>query len=161
MSKYKDKIGRYRTKSLFCEFPVEGYSPVFTLESEDKEWEGNTMRSMRAMYVSYDDDWSFAKDAFGGWEQWEAVKESAVVAPVVEGWERERFERMKQEAIAEAVKQSKDGNFAASKWIATKGWETKRGRPSKEEVEGERKKQAKANGTMDEHYDRMLRLVKG
>ena len=145
MSKYKDAQGRYLTRALFKETTDtemrKKFSPEFTL----KEHDITGYKSMRALYLSYDDptEYRFAMEVLGSWDHWQKLSNSTwFQEDYLDAWRFELEIKLRSQGIQTMKGLALDKNKDAAKWLAQGGWSTsnaKRGRPSKEEVEGERK----------------------
>lgn len=157
---YKDVCGRYRTVSLFSEFPTEGYSPIYTLS-----YQSSSLPSLPQLYLSISDptEYEFAQAAFGSWEQWEKICGNKLLSTYIEKWRAELAVKLKSEALIKLKANAEKGDTGALKYLANEEYKKQkavRGRPSKEEVEGEKKRMARESGDIESHYDRMLKVVK-
>lgn len=169
-----DKMGRYRTTSLFWEHRkgesgAEKYPPLFTTKEKDLEVDGVTYRSLKVIYFSYDhipsNEYEFAMDIFGSWDHWIWITTKSQLKGMFQAWRDELEIKIKANAIRTIIQQSRDPEkgLQAARLIASgehKG-EAKRGRPSKAEVERQLKIEAGVRDTLDEDMERLgLRVVK-
>lgn len=166
-----DKMGRFRTTSLFWEYrkDAEKYPPLFTTKDRDYTVDGVTYRSLKAIYFSYDhipsNEYEFALDVFGSWEHWIWITTKSQLKGMFASWREELEIKIKANAIRTIIQQSRDPEkgLAAARMIASgehKG-ETKRGRPSKAEVERERKIEAGVRDNLEADMERIgLSVVK-
>lgn len=166
-----DKMGRYRTSSLFWEYrkDAEKYPPLFTTKETDLEVDGVTYRSLKAIYFSYDhiphNEYEFAMDVFGSWDHWIWITTKSQLKAMFSAWREELEIKIRANAVRTIITQSRDPEkgLAAARMIASgehKG-EAKRGRPSKAEVERERKIAAGVRDTLEEDMERLgLKVVK-
>jgi len=166
---YKDKMGRYRTQSLFHEFksmrkPGDNFNPIYTL----KHLKTSTLPCLKDIYMDSDDptEYAFAIKAFNSWDQWQKIKNNKALNPYMEGWHEELEIKIRSNALSSIVKESSTGksSFNAAKFLATGEWKKqhKRGRPSKIEVEKERRIQAKLVEEFDSDAERIgLRVIDG
>lgn len=139
----KDTTGRPLTQSLFLELGYRTEYAVFTLNEEDKEYQGKIYPSLRRFYLASEDptEYQFAKDCLLGWNHWIRITENKNITPHVQNW-REEMEVALRSAGALATlnmaTSDTSPNFQAAKWLADKGWDKNRvGRPSKQEQERE------------------------
>jgi hypothetical protein len=160
MSKFKDKQGKWLTQALFLEM---GYKPqaMFTLDDEDKEYNGKTYPSLKRLYLELDDptEYSVATAHLGGWAHWKRLRGNKLLAKHLDEWQDELNVKLTAKGVALAIQIATDGGtFQAAKWLADTGWEKRiAGRPSKEDVESELKKQTRDS---DDFGADILRMVK-
>lgn len=163
-SQMKDRIGRYRTQSLFWETRSDekGYIPLFTRKNYDHTVDGIVYPSLKKIYLSYDHvpefEYEFAMDIFGTWEHWQMFATDSIFRKDVKEWRQELEIKIKADAIRGVILASKGDDakgVQAMRYLADKGYSPKRGRPSKDEVERERKIAA---GIKDDLADDMARL---
>jgi hypothetical protein len=160
MSKFKDKQGKWLTQALFLEM---GYKPqaMFTLDDNDKKYEGKTYPSLKRLYLSLDDptEYMVASKHLGGWNHWKRLRGNKLLAKHLDEWQDELNVKLTAKGVALAIQIATDGGtFQAAKWLADTGWEKRiAGRPSKEDVESELKKQTRES---DDFGADILRMVK-
>lgn len=162
----KDKQGRYRTRSLFWEYRVDGYDPVFTL----KEYDYKGYISLRKKYLEIADptEYKFATRMFGSWEHWDRIKDVPWFNELLTEWRNELkvrlssdvFHRMQDLAKKNAGSPQGMGadKFIFDNFVKDKDTSKpapKRGRPSKEEVKGAVKQAAKSK---QEYLDDAARI---
>ena len=165
MNKYKDDQNRYLTRALFKEtsdlMSRKKFSPEFTLKEHDIKG----YKSMRALYLSYDDptEYTFAIEVLGSWDHWQKLSNCTWFKDdYLEPWRFELEIKLRAQGINVMKGLALDKNKDAAKWLAQGGWgATKRGRPSKEEVEGERKIRARLKDDIEADAERLgIRVVK-
>ena len=168
--KMKDKLGRYRTMSLFREFYLneEGsdLEPVYCLKDEDPQ---GKLPSLKQMYMEIGDptEYEFAIQAFGSYQHWLKIKNARAIKKFVEDWPIELEVKLRSEGIRSVVDEALNGKskFNAAKFLAKGEWKeshSKRGRPSKEEVEREVKIAAKLDAEIGADAQRLgLSVVNG
>lgn len=138
----KDKMGRFRTQSLFIEYKNDKYPAPFTLKDVDHKG----AVSMRMTYLDISDptEYSTAIALLGpqGWRHWCLLVECKWFKPHIKRWrnelkmkfESDRFQEMQLVAINQ---NGTPAGVAATKWLAdrysNKGSSPKRGRPSQDE----------------------------
>ena len=163
---FRDNDGRFKTYSLFVEYPKDSCSPFWTLKDQDIEVNGVTYPSLKKIYFSYDHipeyEYDFAMETLGTWDHWVKLTKSGLKSHFTE-WRAELEIRNRARAIKAIIKTTKEGGAAganAAKYLAEKGYASKRGRPSKEEVERERVVAAGADKELEDDLERIgLRVV--
>lgn len=164
--KYKDAQGRFLTRALFKEtsdlMSRKKFSPEFTL----KEYDITGYKSMRALYLSFDDptEYKFAMEVLGSWDHWQKLSACTWFKEDLEAWRFELELKLRSQGITTMKDLATvDRNKDAAKWLAQGGWNTsstpKRGRPSKQEVEGERKIQARMKNDIEDDAKRLGIIV--
>lgn len=89
MKTFKDRMGRWRTKSLFVEMnDDENFAPLFTLGEYDTK-EGHISLKKKYLEMSDISEYNFAKSMLGSIECWEKICSSPVILPHVEQWRKE------------------------------------------------------------------------
>ena len=135
---FKDSQGRYRTQSLFIEYPHESYPAYFTLKKQDK----NGAISLYRKYMAIGDptEYQVAIQLLGSWDHWQALTRSKWFRIHLTGWRKELKTRMESDRYYEMVDNLGDpkARVQATKWLADRyggssDQVSKRGRPSKEE----------------------------
>lgn len=168
----RDKMGRFRTESLFCEtidkdqIEKAGLEPVFSLKATDHEWRGKPMPSMKALYMQYRDptEYVFALAVLGSWKHWEKLCKARWFQPFLNEWRTELEMKVRAEAVAKMIEQAKNGDRKAMEWVASGGWRTRQGagRPSKAEKDAAIRAEAGLDAGIRADAERLgLRLVKG
>lgn len=161
---FKDKLGRWRTRSLFKEFHSHNpeYPPVFTL----KEYEEGGLPSVRQLFLSYKDPtgYKFAKEVLGSYEHWKKLLDTDWFPQYLEEWQAELEVKLVSDSLLK-IKEISIGPsaqaFNAAKYLAEKGWEpVKQGRPKKSDKDKTAKVQAGIEAEVEEDLQR-IRLVKG
>jgi hypothetical protein len=163
----KDKVGRYRTTSLFWESRHPDYEPLYSIKEYDLEKPEGTYPSLKMIYLSYDHipgyEYDFAKDIFGTWDHWVKLCNISQLRTDIQDWRDELDIRIKSQSLKAMMMASRDNDAKgvnAAKYLAEKGYEKKRGRPSKEEVSRETKIQSAANKELEADMERVgLKLV--
>lgn len=158
----KDKQGRYRTRSLFWEYKVDGYDPVFTL----KEYDYKGCLSLRRKYLEIADptEYEFAKRMFASWEHWDRIKDVPWFNELLEDWRKElnvklnseMYHNMKQVVDKDPCSSLGVGatKFIHDNYVKRKA-APKRGRPTKEEVKGAVKQAAKSKSEYEDDAARI------
>jgi hypothetical protein len=167
----KDKMGRYRTQSLFWEFRHPEMDALFTLKDDDIIRDDVSFLSLKKIYFLYDHvphlEYEFAKDVFNSWEQWMRISNESIpeIRDVIKEWREELDIKLKAESLKNLITCSKAKDirgFNASKYLAEQGYAQKRGRPSKAEVERERKVQAGVSKELESDMERLgLTVING
>lgn len=142
---YKDKMGRWRTQSLFKEFYLnseESLLPVFTLKEHDSVClrTDRLLPSMRQLFLRYRDPtgYTFAKEVLGSYDHYLALLKTEWFPTHLEKWIDELEVKIKSESlkkIRDVAGGSSGQSFNAAKFLATESWIDKKGRPSKKEIE--------------------------
>ena len=153
---FKDKMGRYRTASLFIEHKHEDYPAPFTL----KQYDHRGRVSMYRKYMEYADptEYSVAKGLLGSWKHWQQLCECSWFTPLLEEWREELNAKLALERFREATKAAENGNVTATKWLDDKyGLKvpSKRGRPSKDERKAHLKAVTKEMDMITEEAERL------
>ena len=158
-SKFKDKMGRYLTQSLFLEYQYDHEVAIYTLKDNDYEFEGKMFPSLRKLYLEMMDptEYEFANKYLWGWEHWQRIVENKQMFAHIQRWQEELEVKIRAQAVKRML--NLDGNFNAVKWAADGHWNVRRGRPTKAERERERKIRDRAvEETMDD-ASRIAHLV--
>jgi hypothetical protein len=141
---------------------------VYTLKDHDHEG----FPSLYRLYMEYNDptEWTFANGCLENWQHWEKLLNCNWFKPYAERWRKELELRMKSEALARILSESKTTSkesFAASKYLLEKGWEPKesfknqRGRPSKDEVKKAAQEIAQMDKRLEDDLNRITNLPLG
>ena len=140
---FKDDQGRYRTQSLFCEFPHEAYPAYFTLKKRDHTKNRKKYISLYLKYMEIADptEYQVAVRLFGSWDHWTALTKSKWFGDHLTGWREELKAKLESERFYEmhgVATQNKGSAQAvqATKWLADRYGSkatAKRGRPSNAE----------------------------
>jgi len=124
MNKFKDKMNRWRTLSLFKEtatYPQEHV--LFTFEEA------------RELFVECNDPtgYKFATTHLGGWKHFSLLRNSKALTEQVDIWEAELEIKLRSEAVGNMIDLSKgERGYQASKFLVDGGWLKKgAGRPTK------------------------------
>ena len=178
-SELKDKMGRFRTQSLFWEYAFINnvreeeniLDPIFTLKDQDIVKEGITYPSLKKIYLSYDHvpgfEYEFAIDVFNSWDHWVKLADNSTadIKAHIRSWREELEIKLKAKAIKSIMQTSLMDDakgFNAAKYLADKGYTPTRGRPSKEELERHKKVEAGVNKELEEDMARLgLSVVNG
>ncbi len=158
-----DTMGRPLTQSLFLEFGYNVQYAVFTLNDDDKVYQGKTYHSLKKWYLEIGDptEYEFAKKCLLGWRHWKRICENALFKPYLEEWRDELEVALRSEGILSVMSQSED-NFQAAKWIADKGWDKKAvGRPSKADKEREASIRDRLGDALEADVIRMEKFTNG
>lgn len=172
-SEMLDKMGRYRTKSLFWELRKidneEKYEPLFTTKDRahtvpTPDRKGMvTYPSLKQIYMSYDHipnfEYEFAMDVFGSWQHWEHLCETTSVGTYIKVWREELTTKLKAEALKNLISASKENSTSginASRYLADEGYIPKKvGRVTKEEKIKQAKLAAGVRDTLAEDMERL------
>lgn len=162
-SKLLDTMGRPLTQGLFLEIGYDTKYAIFTLNDDDKMYEGVKFPSLKKMFLSCEDptEYEFATKYLLGWRHWLRMNENVVLRKEFDVW-REEFEvKMRSDAIRSIVDMTAEGsNFQAAKWLADRGWDKRgAGRPSKAESEREKRINSKLGHEFGNDIDRMDNIV--
>lgn len=140
---FKDKMGRYRTKSLFIETPLDPYPAFFTRKLYDFTKNGVEYKSLYLKYMEIADptEYQVAIRLFGSWDHWQALTRSKWFGEHLTGWREELKIRLESDRYYEmqGVATNDKGSaqaVQATKWLAERYGDketAKRGRPSKAE----------------------------
>ena len=163
---YKDKMGRWRTKSLFKEFYLNEELPVFTLKEADDTCNktGALLPSMRQVFLSFKDPtgYQFAKEVLGSYEHWKKLSRVSWFRQHLEDWLEELETKLRSEGL-EKIKEIAVGEtgqaYQAAKFLANEDWKDKKGRPKKADIERKIREHAGIESEIEDDYER-LRLVK-
>jgi len=158
--RFRDKMGRYRTQSLFREMAygkLANHGPLYTLKDEDPQ---EKLPSLKRLYLESNDptEYEFAIAAFGEWNHWKLISELAWMQDYVYQWRAELEIKMRSEAVRVILEESRSGKgkYNAAKFISDAGWKPKsRGRPSKAEVTQQAKIQVGINASIAEDLERI------
>lgn len=178
-SELKDKMGRYRTLSLFWEYAFMNNNreeenvidPLFTIKDQDIVRDDILYPSLKKIYMSYDHvpgyEYEFAMDVFNSWNHWDKLASTSTsdLKNMIKGWREELEIKLKAQAIKSLISTSRMDDakgFNAAKYLADKGYAPQRGRPSKEEVEKEKRIQAGVSKDLEEDMKRLgLSVITG
>lgn len=158
-SKYTDKQGRYRTRSLFVETigkdqKKAGFTPLYTLKGDPKYID------LHDLYIQSGDptEYIFAMKAFDSWQHFKHLESLAWFRYHLQEWREELEVKLRSDGIRALAEASAEGTrgISAAKFLADRGWEKKRGRPSKDEVEREKRIQAQMQEELHEDAARLL-----
>lgn len=134
-------MGRPLTQSLFLEIGYNTQYAIFTLNDEDKEYEGKTYIALKKLFLECEDptEYKFAKKYLLNWQHWQRLNDNRILEPYFREW-REELEVLLRSDAVKSIRDMTAGaeNFQAAKWLADRGWDKRgAGRPSKSEVERE------------------------
>lgn len=141
MSKFRNSSNTKYLQGLFFEQTLADKSTVlYTLKDEDHM--GYPSLYQKYMAVSDPTEYKFATEWLDGWEHWEGLCNCSWFKPYVARWRRELALKIKSEALASIIKESRStssNSYQAAKFLVNGEWEEKRGRgrPSKQEVKEE------------------------
>lgn len=158
--KLLDTMGRPLTQSLFLELGYNTDYALFTLNDDDKLYQGKTYYSLKKLYLEIGDpsEYEFAKACLLGWRHWKRLQENKLIRPHIEEW-REEIEVMRRSEGILSIADQAEGNFQAAKWLAERGWDKRgAGRPSK--VEKKREEMMKERISENVFSDNILRMEK-
>lgn len=151
-------------KGLFYEMTGADKTGVkYTLKEEDHLG----YPSLSRLYLETADptEYQFAKTYLESWEHWQQLLACNWFKEHVAKWRIELEVKMKSEAIANIIRDSRDKGsktrFTANKFIVEKGWEPKegqgktRGRPSKEQISQAAADLALESSRLQEDFERI------
>ena len=161
-SPYKDKLGRWRTQSLFKEFYTpnrEEYPPIFTL----KEYDEGGLPSMRQLFLGCNDPtgYVFAKEILRSYEHWRKLCSLPWFQEHLTAWKEELEIKLVSDGLLKLkdISRGTDGSaLKASIYLIEKGWEPKKGRPKKEDIEKAARVAAGVEAEVEDDLQR-IRLV--
>ena len=148
MSKFCNRTSKFRNSSntrylqalFFEQSGADKTNVVYTLKDEAHM----SYPSLYEHYMTVADptEYKFATEWLDGWEHWESLCNCAWFKPIVARWRRELSLKIKSEALASIISESRSASsnsYQASKFLVNGEWEEKsrRGRPSKAEVKQE------------------------
>jgi len=153
----KDKMGRFRTVSLFVENKLPDYVAPYTL----KDYDHKGAMSMYLKYMEYSDptEYSVALGLLGSWKHWVALTSADWFKPYIEQWRAELKQKLAYERFTEmanAAITKKD--LRATKWLDEKYGikpPTKRGRPTKAEKDAHLKEYKEEQSMIAEEAERL------
>jgi len=137
-TKFKDTQGRFRTQSLFIEYPHENYPAHFTLKKRGHKG----MVNMYAKYMEIADptEYQVAMQLLGSWDHWQQLARTKWFTTRLTGWREELKTSMESDRYYEMLSKvpSEKAGVQATKWLAdrygaSEDMPHKRGRPSKDE----------------------------
>lgn len=158
---FKDVGGRMLTQGLFLELGYKS-TAVFTLDDQDKEYNGKTYPSLKRIYLEHEDvtEYDFATTHLLGWKHWQRICKNKVLGEHVAEWREELELKIRSQAIHDIIATSaEDKGFQAAKWLAEKGWVKKgAGRPTKDTAEHDARMEQRLNDEFGEDLDRLNEL---
>jgi len=169
-SKFRDKMHRYRTKSLFVEASTKeavavGLLPMFTLSPYVK----GGLPSMRDHFIQSNDPTGYttALAMLENWDHWQKIFRNKFFMEHLEVWQEEQAIKMRSEAIKSmhvtAVTEGSKG-ITAAKYIAEEGWTKKDTRPLSDRAraihEDKKEKKAKVADHIEQDSARVLEMIK-
>ena len=94
---YKDKMGRYRARSLFWEMRDESMEPIWCMKDYDLVKGDITYPSLKKIYMAYDHvpgaEYDFAMEHFGSWDHWiklcNSNDTSTRIKDMIQAWRNE------------------------------------------------------------------------
>lgn len=168
---YKDKMGRWRTQSLFVEVLEQlGRTPDETPPFSLRGREGFIDAKQTFLNERDPTGYKWATRYLGSYDHLKRLMTSAWFQDIYNDWLSELHILMQSEAIDRIREIAETGQptqaLAASKYIAERGWESKtapkRGRPSKDEVKGALKEAIRLTEEEEEDFKRVgLSVIEG
>lgn len=165
---WKNSIGHWLTKAIFFEQDDgEKNYARYTLKDEDHISKGILYPSLKNIFLASffvdPTEFSFAKQALGGWQHWKAIKS--------QGWFKDYYGEWLEEAevmvqsihlenlLKEAADPKNKNYYNASKYLLEKGWipkeKSKTGPRTQKQIAQETKKQLEENKVIREDFDRL------
>ena len=135
---FKDTQGRFRTQSLFIEYPHENYPAHFTLKKKGMKGYVN----MYAKYMEIGDptEYQVAVQLLGSWDHWQQLCRTKWFTLRLHGWREELKTKMESDRYYEMAGKvdSEKAGVQATKWLAdrygaSEDMPHKRGRPTSDE----------------------------
>jgi hypothetical protein len=154
----KDTMGRPLTQGLFLEIGYDTKYAVFTLDDEDKTYNGVVYPSLKKLYLSCEDptEYKFAKTYLLNWQHWKRLNANKVLKEYFDEWREELEIMLRSEGVLNILDMQTEGNFQAAKWVADRGWEKRgAGRPLKADVQREVRINERIADALNEDVDRM------
>lgn len=139
-NKFKNNSGKWRTFSLFFEYPTKDVEPVYTLAKYDKEKDGKTFPSLYQLYMQCLDptEFLFAEEHLGGPDHLRALRKAPTFRKELDSWKADLELKLQALALRNIVKASVDeankNTFQANKLLLDKGWQEKRTKTDKDKV---------------------------
>ena len=132
LDSFKDKCGRWRSRSLFIEFAHPDYPAYFTLDDDDKTVDGVTYISAKRKYLEYKDPYehTFATAVFGSYPCWDACCSSPDLRDHIESWREELQLLLRSIGVSQLVRKAESGDVAAAKHLASFSTRQKGNRPA-------------------------------
>lgn len=165
---FYNAIGHFFLRELFFETTnADKTNVVYTLKKRDHTYNGITYKSLYLLYMQENDptEYRFATKYLANWDHWLRLQECPWFKEHLESWRNELEVRMKSQALAKIMAESKAGGkeaFSASKYLLEKGWEPKntKGRPSKEDIKAAAKDQLESLQRVTNDAERLgIKLV--
>ena len=139
-NKFKDDKGRYITQGLFLELGYKTDLAYYTLDGEDKTYNGKVYKSLKKLFIEMRDPtgYIFANEYLFDWNHWKRIKNNSILKAHVNDWEEELELAITSDGIQTIIAAALDSNsYQAGKWLADRGYAVKKvGRPSKESIDG-------------------------
>ena len=160
-SRFKDKMGRFVTLSLFYELATDKSFAVYSLGEEDREIDGVVYPSLKKLYLESMDPtgYRFAKKHLFNWKHWVKLKANQkLYDDHFSDWEDEMEVFLKSDAISSIIIQA-DDSFPAAKFVACKEWEKRAGRPTKDEIKREDRIAEKIADEFEDDIERLGNVV--
>lgn len=163
-TKLKDGRGHPLTQGLFLEIGYNTEFAVYTLDDDDKEYNGKVYPSLKKLFLAHEDpvEYDFATTYLLGWKHWQRLNANKSLKSHFEEWREELELKLRSQAAQDILNLvAEEKSFQAAKWLADKGWDKRTaGRPSKAEIEKEKAFQTRLQNEFAEDVAR-LSLVKG
>jgi hypothetical protein len=119
---FRDERGTFYTQGLFLEIGYDADTAVYTLQHDDREYNGKWYPSIRRLYLETSDptEYKFARRFFYSWEHWQRIAASKVFAEHIASWRAELAVLLRARAVDSIIAQSAT-SFQAAKWLADNG----------------------------------------
>ena len=154
---FKDKGGRWRTKSLFEEeykYSDPKAEPLFSLRC------GGGKPCLHCAFLETGDPtgYKLATEKLGGWVHLQLLLSRKWFQTHWDIWQDEMEIKLRSEGITKQRQLALKGNQNASKWLAEKGWLPKRqaGAPTKEERTRQLKMDSRLKDELEEDWKRVM-----
>ena len=131
--------GKFYTQGLFTELAKGKDVPHLSLTRRGitEKW-GRTIYPLRDIYLALEDptEYKVALYTLGSWDHWKKILANPDIKFEIDSMREELELKLMSKGIEMAIENATgvNGNFQASKWLASKGWANGKGRPSKEAI---------------------------
>ena len=159
-SKFKDRLGRFITQSLFIEFGYDTEKALYTLRDEDVIHKGKTYPSLKNAFIGFLDPrgFYFAKEYFYNYEHYKRLMKNSQIQIVFSQWIEELELMLQADGLTQLITHSRgEKGQASAKWLAQCGWRGKSGagRPTKKQIENALKRETRMQNVTDQDYERI------
>jgi hypothetical protein len=137
-SKFKDKMGRLLTNSLFYERRQSSATPMYTIYATDRVVDGVTYPSLKRLFLEERDiiGYEFANKYLYGWEHWERLQKNKDIRKLITQWKVELDLLIKSETVKAMIESANAGSVPAQKELLKRGYLEE---PEKEKAKEDKK----------------------